>query len=92
LYSIESNIESMQKSGYSFVAAFTLPEECWIQNYFIPRQATEKELLIKYPEDKTVEDYVHSMKYEVDLYEKHKQHYGYVFYIGKKMGEKLSRK
>jgi len=48
--------------------------------------------LIKYPEDKTVEDYVHSMKYEVDLYEKHKQHYGYVFYIGKKMGEKLSRK
>lgn len=83
LHSIESNIESMRKSGFSFVAAFTLPDECWMQNYFIPRKMAEKNILQKYPDNDIVKEYIESMKYEVDLYEKYKQHYGYVFYIGK---------
>lgn len=86
LRSIGSNIDLMQKSEYSFIASFTLPEECWMQNYFIPRQLAEKELLRKYPDNKTVEDYVCRMKHEVDLYIENKQYYGYVFYIGKKLG------
>lgn len=85
LYSVEDNIKSMQEAGYSFVAAFTLPEECWMQNYFIPRSAAEKELPKKYPDNPLVDAYIKDMQYEVDLYEKHKRHYGYVFYIGKKI-------
>jgi len=75
----------MQKSGYSFIAAFTLPEKCWIDNYFIPREAVEKALLKKYAGNKTVEDSIENTKYEVELYSKYKQHYGYAFYIGKKI-------
>ena len=74
----------MQKSGYSFVAAFTLPEKCWTDNYFNPRQVAEKSLLERYAGNKTVEAYIESSKYEVELYSKYKQYYGYVFYIGKK--------
>jgi SAM-dependent methyltransferase len=85
LYSIDDNIKSMQKSGYSFAAAFTLPEECWMQNYFIPRLESESTLSKKYLGNKVVDEYIRSMKYEVELYEKHKKHYGYVFYIGKKI-------
>jgi hypothetical protein len=85
LDTIGDNIEAMQKSGYSFVAAFTLPEECWTDNYFIPRDAAEKAFAEKYPSNKTVEEYMESSKYEVELYSKYKQHYGYVFYIGKKI-------
>ena len=78
------NIEVMQKSGYSFVAAFTLPEKCWTDNYFRPREAAEEVFLQKYPGNGTVEDYVETSKYEAELYAKYKKHYGYVFYIGKK--------
>ncbi len=85
LYSIDDNIKSMQKSGYSFAAAFTMPEKCWMQNYFIPRMAAENELLKKYPNQTIVDEFIKEMKYEVDLYEKYKTHYGYVFYIGKKI-------
>jgi len=74
----------MQKAGYSFVAVFTLPEKCWTDNYFIPREAIEKALLKKYPGNKIVEAYIEDEKYEVELYSKYKQYYGYVFYIGKK--------
>ena len=85
LDTVAHNIALLQKCGYSFVSAFTLPEECWTDNYFSPREETEKAILVKYPGNKSVEDYVESSKYEVELYSKYKQYYGYVFYVGKKI-------
>ena len=79
------NILIMQKAGYCPVAAFTLPDKCWMDNYFIPRTAAEKTLMEKYPENKNVEAYIKENNYEVSLYSKYKQYYGYVFYIGKKI-------
>ena len=85
LDTIGHNISIMQKSGYRLVAAFALPENCWTNNYFIPREAAERALLEKYPGNKIVEDYIEEEKYEIELYSKYNQYYGYVFYIGKKI-------
>ena len=85
LDTIGDNISIMQKTGYNLVAAFTLPEKCWTENYFIPRETAEKALLKKYAGNKTIEEYIENEKYEVELYTKYKQYYGYVFYIGKKI-------
>jgi ubiquinone/menaquinone biosynthesis C-methylase UbiE len=85
LDTIGHNILILQKSGYKFIAAFTLPEKCWTDNYFIPREITEKTLMEKYAGNKMVENFIENMKYEVELYSKYKQYYGYVFYIGKKI-------
>ncbi len=82
---IAHNISIMQKAGYRFVAAFTLPEKCWTDNYFIPREAAQKAFLKKYAGNKTVEAFIADMRYEAELYSKYKQYYGYVFYIGKKI-------
>ncbi|MDR0732919.1 MAG: class I SAM-dependent methyltransferase, partial [Dysgonamonadaceae bacterium] len=85
LDTIGHNVLIMQKAGYVPVAAFALPEECWTDNYFTPRETALRALLEKYTGNKTVEVYVESNKYEVELYSKYKQYYGYVFYIGKKL-------
>ena len=85
LHTVAHNITILQKCGYSFVAAFILPEECWTDNYFIPREAAGKALLKRYPGNKTVADYIEGDKYEAELYSRYKQYYGYVFYIGKKI-------
>jgi len=85
LYKIGDNIENMQKSGYSFIAAFALSDECWIDNYFSPRDAAERVFLEKHTGNQTVDEYLEKSNYEVELYSKYKQHYGYVFYIGKKV-------
>ena len=85
LDSIGNNISIMQKAGYILVAAFILPESCWTDNYFTPREAAEKALLVKYAGNETVAAYVEADRYEVELYSKYKKHYGYVFYIGKKI-------
>lgn len=82
---IAHNISILQKTGYIPVAAFTLPESCWTDNYFIPQKARQEEFLKKYAENKTAEDMMSFMRREADLYSKYKQYYGYVFYIGKKI-------
>ena len=38
LETISDNIKIMQKCGYQFVASFALPQKCWTENYFIPRE------------------------------------------------------
>jgi len=81
---IGQNTSTLQNAGYVPIAVFTLPEKCWTDHYFIPREAAEKALLEKYPGNKTVESYIADEKYEVELYAKYKQYYGYTFYIGKK--------
>ena len=85
LNTIGYNISIMQKVGYVPLAVFTLPEKCWTDNYFVPREAADKALLEKYAGNKTVEAYIENNKFEVELYSKYKQYYGYVFYIGKKI-------
>jgi len=82
---IGSNISIMQKVGYSFIAAFVLPEKCWTDTYFTPRGAADQALLEKYPGNETVKAYIAENKFEVDLYSKYKQYYGYIFYIGRKI-------
>lgn len=82
---IGHNISVMQKAGYIPVAAFTVPENCWIDNYFIPQKARQEEFLKQHAGDKTVETFIEFMRREEELYSKYKQYYGYVFYIGKKI-------
>lgn len=82
---VGQNILMMQKAGYAPIAAFALPEECWTENYFVPRDAAGKALLAKYPGNNTVQSFVAGMDHEADLYSKYRQYYGYVFYIGKRI-------
>lgn len=83
LDSVGSNIEAMQRCGYQFIASFALPEECWTENYFIPRETAITRLLKKYAGSETMIEYAKQNRYEAELFSKFHQYYGYVFYIGK---------
>jgi len=85
LNSLEHNLAAMQRAGYTFVAAFVLPEECWTDNYFLPRDKAEEALADRYPGNRTVAACLKASVHEKMLYTIYGQHYGYVFYIGKRM-------
>lgn len=74
----------MQKAGYIPISTYVLPESIWNDYYSVTKKLQEK-FLKKYKGNKTVEDFVASQRYESELYEKYKEYYGYVFYIGKKI-------
>lgn len=83
LDSVGKNIEIMQNCGYEFIASFVLPEECWTENYFSPRESAIQNLMSKYAQSETMKEYAEINRHEVELFSKYKRHYGYVFYIGR---------
>lgn len=81
---IPNKIAQMQKAGYVPVASFILPESCWIEDFYAPQKRAQEEFLKKYAGNRTAENYVAFERYEMGMYEKYKEFYGYVFYIGRK--------
>ena len=82
---IPNKVGQMQSAGYIPVAAFILPETCWTEQFYVPQAKAQEEFLKKHAGNKAAENYVAFERYEMGLYYKYKEFYGYVFYIGKKL-------
>ena len=78
---IPNKVEQMQKAGYIPVATFILPENCWTEHFYAPQVLAQEVFLKK----QVAEDFIANQRHETQLYYKHKEFYGYVFYIGKKI-------
>ena len=55
------------------------------EHYYVPQVSVQKHFLKKYAGNRAAEDFVRIQRHEADLYNKYKEFYGYVFFIGKKM-------
>jgi ubiquinone/menaquinone biosynthesis C-methylase UbiE len=82
---IPNNIARLQDFGYIPVASFILPEHCWIENFYEPQVIAQEKFLRKYPENTFARELVANQQQEAKLYDRYKEFYGYVFYIGKKV-------
>jgi SAM-dependent methyltransferase len=82
---VARKVGQMQKAGYVPVAAFALPENCWTDHFYTPQAPAQKAFLEKHPGNRAAVDLIENLKREADLYHRYKDHYGYVFYIGKKI-------
>jgi SAM-dependent methyltransferase len=82
---ISNKVEQLQKAGYTPVATFILPENCWTEHFYAPQVAAQELFLKKYAGNKTAEELVANERHEALLYSKYKEYYGYVFYIGRKI-------
>jgi len=81
---IPNKVAQMQNAGYIPVAHFILPENCWTDHFYIPQIKAQEEFLKKYEGNKTAEEFIENERHESWLYNKYKDYYGYVFYIGRK--------
>ena len=82
---IPNKIRQMQEAGYIPVASFILPENCWTEHFYLPQIEVQKNFLKKYAGCKTAEEFIENQRFEARLYDRYKEFYGYVFYIGKKI-------
>jgi len=82
---ISNKVDQLQKAGYIPVAAFILPENCWTEHFYVKQVAAQELFLRKYAGNKAAEGLIANERHEAQLYEKYKEFYGYVFYIGKKV-------
>ncbi|SFL42071.1 class I SAM-dependent methyltransferase [Proteiniphilum acetatigenes] len=82
---IPNKVAQMQKAGYIPVSTFILPENCWTEHFYAPQIAAQEKFLTKYAGNKTAGELISNQRHEMQLYDKYKSFYGYVFYIGKKI-------
>ncbi|MBE9531824.1 MAG: class I SAM-dependent methyltransferase [Proteobacteria bacterium] len=84
--SASSKINILEKSGYSPVAYFVLPERCWLENYYRPMQNSFADFLARHSSSEEAQAIVEAEKQEIALYEKYKEYYSYGVYIARKLG------
>lgn len=82
---IPNKVSQMQKAGFSVTAVFQLPEACWTDSFYRPAIAAQTAFLEKYKGNRSAEDFIKYERYGAELYQKYKEYYGYVFYIGRKL-------
>ena len=81
-----SKINILEKSGYSPVAYFVLPEHCWLENYYRPLQNSFAEFLARNSYSEKAQTIEEAEKIEIALYEKYRAHYSYGVYVARKRG------
>jgi SAM-dependent methyltransferase len=81
-----SKIDLLEKSGYSPVAYFILPEHCWLENYYRPLQSRFTEFLARHSHRDEALAVTEAENEEIALYEKYKSYYSYGVYIARKTG------
>ncbi|HNX44908.1 MAG TPA: class I SAM-dependent methyltransferase [Bacteroidales bacterium] len=82
---IPNKVMQMQDAGYIPVSTFILPENCWTEHFYVLQAAAQETFLKKHAGNKAAEDLVANERHEARLYNRFKEYYGYVFYIGKKI-------
>ena len=81
---IPRKIAQMEKAGYIPTAHFILPENCWTEHFYAPQFPVQEAFLKEYAGNEAAADLIAGQRHEENLYNKYKEYYGYVFYIGKK--------
>ena len=82
-----SKISILENSGYTPVAYFTLPDHCWMNNYYLPMQNSFSGFLARNANSEEAKTMVEAEKKEISLYEEYKNYFSYGMYIAKKLGQ-----
>ena len=80
-----SKIAALEKSGYSPIGYFVLPEYCWLDNYYRPMQNRFKSFLKRNDNNEKARAIVEAENREIELYEKYRTQYSYGVYVARKL-------
>ena len=74
----------LERSGYSPLAYFTLPQSSWLDNYYRPLQKSFPSFLHRHEGSEEARAIVVAEEKEIALYERYKSYYSYGMYIANK--------
>jgi SAM-dependent methyltransferase len=74
----------LERNGYTPLAYFVLPRECWVDAYYRPMQQRFAQFLKAHESSQAARRIVESERQEIALYERYHDHFGYGFYIARK--------
>jgi SAM-dependent methyltransferase len=82
---VSEKIRVLETNGYTPVAHFILPPECWIDHYYQPIRQDIPAFLERHAHSEAARQLVEGEQEERAFYEKYQQYYSYGFYIARKL-------
>jgi SAM-dependent methyltransferase len=79
-----AKMAALERAGYAPTGYFTLPERCWLENYYWPLQARFDAFLERHGHSNAARAVVNAEQAEIELYERFKSYVSYGFYIARK--------
>lgn len=78
-------IAVLEQHGYLPMGYFVLPEECWLEGYYIPLEAGFADFLERHKNSEQARAIIEAERREIDLYKRFKDFVSYGVYIGRKV-------
>ena len=82
--SVKDNIDIILNARFRMISHFTLPENSWLNSFYLPMEKELNRLDKKYQGNKLALDVFEEMRNEISLYRKYSKSYGYEFFIMQK--------
>lgn len=79
------NLAVLETHGLTPIGYFPLSEACWLDEYYHPLRACFPALLARHGHSGAARACVAAEEHEIALYERHKAHVSYGFYIARKL-------
>ncbi|WP_029030116.1 class I SAM-dependent methyltransferase [Salinarimonas rosea] len=77
----------LERLGFSPVGYFSLPERCWLENYYEPLRRRFPGFLARHGGAPAARAIVAAEEDEIALYERYRGYFGYGYYIARKVGD-----
>lgn len=80
---VATNLDRMRRAGWEPLGSFALPSAAWRENYYGPMRERLPRMRHRHADDPTALAIIDEAEAEMELFERHEQAYGYVFYVGR---------
>jgi ubiquinone/menaquinone biosynthesis C-methylase UbiE len=81
----ENHFREIESNGYGLIGYFPLSEESWWKNYYLPLEQKIAEIKDAARYSKTARAVYDSFRIEIDMFHTYSRHYGYGFFVLKKL-------
>ena len=78
----------LEENGYAPVGYFTLPERCWLENYYRPMQERFASFLSRNGNTESARAIVEAEDNEIGLYERFSAVFGYGYYVARRTADR----
>jgi ubiquinone/menaquinone biosynthesis C-methylase UbiE len=82
---VDTRRKEIVANGYRLVGDFVLPAVGWLDNYYVPLAESLKRFTAKHVSDPEALGVAARSQFEIDIYRKYPEHFGYVFFVMKRV-------
>ena len=79
-------LAAIERSGFSLIGHFTLPDEAWSDDFYTPMETRIEELRGKYRADDEALAALDQLGQEPEMHRRHSGYYAYEFFVARLMG------